>query len=552
MTGLIEILSVSDFRSQGGATLGFLHVSEFRSRGLRGAALVALLACATPLLARAAEPVPDQQWSRWMPSRYTGSESKASLPVPPRWWAEFGNSELDQLIAIALANNSDLQAAAARIAQAEARGRVSRAGQSPSIDAIMRAERRAPEFGIGTAPTREDYRSRRIYQAGLRVAYEVDLWGKGSYQKEAALARVKASSFARDALSLSLVSEVANTYFKVLLLRDQLLLAQTDVETAKKISAAVDRRFELGDLSLFEREQQAMVVMDAQARLYEKQQDLAAAEGDLAFLIGRPLGLLEISGQSLADLQIPDIDPGLPAALICRRPDIREVEAELEGARADISLARKGLIPTFSLTGEGGYGTSNLSDALAPQSLFTNIVGQLVQSIFDGGRKRGEIAFGKAVEQELVERYRTAILNGLRDVEEALSGVRFTQARLASLDESSNRADRLVALSLRVFERGGLDYSNLLESQRLQFRTRTQAAEARYDRLRAAVDLYKSLGGGLKFKNDTCFSGIITTAADAAQGQTPDAPDAGAAAKPLDATQRQESPKAPRKKSSRW
>lgn len=503
------------------------------------APLLALGASASPALAQAKAELPEQQWSRWVPAQYARSNSATALPVPPRWWTEFGNAELDELIAITLANNGDLQAAIARVAQSEARGRVSRAGQSPTIDAIMRAERRAPEFGIGTAPTRADYRSRKIYQAGLRVAYEVDLWGRGSYQTASALAQVRASTFARDALALSLIADVSTAYFEVLMLRDHVALALADVETAKKIQSSVERRVALGDLSLFEQEQQAMLVMDAQARLYEKQQSLARAEGDLAFLTGRPVNMLQVQARSLADLKIPNVEPGLPAALICRRPDIRQVEAELAGARANVGLARKSLMPSFNLTAEGGYGTSNLTNALAPQSIFTSLVGQFVQSVFDGGRRRGEIAAGKAFEQELLERYRSSILRGLRDVEEALSGVQFTQERLLALDESSSRADRLVTLSLRVFERGALDYGGLLESQRLQLRTRTQAVEARYDRLRAAVDLYKSLGGGMTFKNDSCVAPEM--------GHNRDAEPA-----PTGALAPQKSPEQPRKKLKRW
>lgn len=461
---------------------------------------------------------PEKAWSRWIPQSYANSaeaanSSEAGSQAPQRrWWIEFQNPELDELQAIAAANNADLKVAVARVAQAEARARISNAGQSPTIDALVRAERRAPEFGIGTAPTRGDYRSRKIYQAGLRVGYEVDLWGKGSYQEASALAQIRASTFAREAFGLSLAADVATTYFEVLSLRQRVALAETDLDTARKIGLTINRRVARGDLSLFEQEQQEIAITDAEARVYELQQQQDRAEGDLAYLVGRPRGMLQISGASLDDIAIPVIQPGLPSTMICRRPDVRQAEAELAGARADIGLARKSLMPTFSLTAEGGYGTSNLGKALAPQSIFTDIVGQLVQSIFDGGRRKGEIARNKAMAEEMLERYRSGILRALRDVEEALSGTRLTGERLMALDGSASRAERLVTLSARVFDRGAIDYGSLLESQRLHFRTRQQAVEARYDRLRAAVDLYKALGGGLTYRGDTCESDSAATA----------------------------------------
>lgn len=472
------------------------------------------------------------QWQRWMPNSYYNQVSVNGLRVSQRWWSEFGNPELDELVAIALANNTDLKAAIARIAQAEARARITDAGRSPTLDAIVRAERRAPEFGVGTAPTRDDYRSRKIYQAGLRAAYEVDLWGKGAYQEASASAQVRASTFAREALVLSLISDVATRYFETLALREQLVVVRDDVATARLIKDAVRRRVERGDLSLFDLEQQEIAIGDAVSRTFQLEQDLARAESDLAYLLGRPRSLLTLTGQSLQAITIPTISPGLPGALVCRRPDVRQAEAELAAARANIGVARKSLLPSFSLTAEGGLGSSNLSSALAPQSIFTDLIGQLVQSVFDGGRRQAEIAQGKAVEQELLQRYQTRILGSLRDVEEALAGVRFTDERLTVLTGSAERADRLLKLSMRVFDRGALDYGALLDSQRFQYRMRLQVIDARYDRLRAAVDLYKSLGGGLTYKNDPCAAAVIAGGAARQGAPAVELPPVGAASKP--------------------
>jgi len=470
-----------------------------------------------PLQAVSAQQVPGDndvsaQWRRWMPESYATQLVGAGLPVPQRWWTEFRNPELDELVAIALANNTDLKAAVARLTQAEARSRIAKAGQSPTIDALVRAERRAPEFGVGTAPVREDFRSRKIYQAGLRTVYEVDLWGKGSYQQAAALSQIEASIFAREALALSLVADVTTGYFEILALRERIDIARQDVARAKDIENAVRRRFERGDLSLFELEQQAIATNESAARQSELEQELGRAESGLAFLIGRPRGLLELNGDSLKGVTVPLIAPGIPSALVCRRPDVRQAEAELAGARANVGIARKALLPSFSLTAEGGLGSSNLSAALAPQSIFTDLVGQLLQSVFDGGRRKGQIAESKAFEQELLQRYQSRILGALRDVDEALSGVRFTSERLGSLEGSAARAARMFTLSQRVFDRGAIDYESLLDSQRLEYRLQLQAIDARYDHLRATVDLYKALGGGVNNGNDACVSSLAASA----------------------------------------
>ena len=492
-------MSVSSGLPRLRAKSNFIAIKNLYKIGVIGA-------CLWPLAVSAAEPESGENWQRWMPQSYVRAAKDTNLAVPPsqRWWSEFDSPELDELVSIALAGNNQLNAAAARVVQAEQRLRAANGGRLPTIDAIARAELRAPEFGIGTAPTREDFKSRQIYQAGLRVAYEVDLWGRGALRKEAALQQLKANKFAREALSQTLISEVATSYFRVLALRERVGLAERNFETAQKIDQSLARRAERGDLSIIDSEQQALTTAETGAQLYQLREQLSVAEGNLAFLTGRPLNMLSITGSSLAEVRVPSVEPGLPSALMCRRPDIRRAEADLLTARADLGAARKGLLPSITLTAEGGYGTSNLSRALSPQSLFTDLVGQFVQSVFDGGQRKAAIGEQMARQKELLENYRGTILAALRDTEEALAGVQLTQSRWSLFETAAARSTKLVSMTQRVFDRGALDYTSLLESQRTQFRTADLAISARFDRLRASVDLYKALGGGVGQKDDNC------------------------------------------------
>ena len=440
-----------------------------------------------------------QSWNNENPEDVRG------LPSPPRWWTEYNNAELNELVQIALVNNYDLRAAVARVAQAEARANIANSGRLPTVDAVLRAEVRAPEFGIGTAPTRADYNTREIYQAGLRVAYEVDLWGKGSYQRKSALRQVEASVWAKEALAQTLIADVTTTYFTVLALRERVKLADANLDSATAVEKAVTRRVERGDASIFDQEQQGLVTADTNQRAYELRRQLASNEAQLAFLLGRPVSMLDLRGTTLSDVHVPNVNPGLPAKLLCRRPDIRRAEMQLMSARADVSVARRSLLPAISLTAEGGYGTSNLKTALSPQSLFTDVVGQIVQSVFDGGRRKADIAEKKGRERELLESYQQTILTALRDTEEALSGTRLTNARNRIMSEAAARALNLVNLSKRVYERGAINYTDLLESQRTYYRTSDMAVSARLDYLNATVDLYKAIGGGQSADKDICL-----------------------------------------------
>ena len=272
-------------------------------------AVLAVFVSSSPALAA---PEPSDDWGRWVPLSFARDGGANNLSVAPsqKWWTEYESPELDELVSIALANNNQLNAAVARITQAEARLRAANGGRAPTIDAIARATYRAPEFGVGTAPTRSDYSSRQIYQAGLRVSYEVDLWGRGSYRQTAAVQQLKSSRFAREALAQTLVSDVVTAYFTVLALREREGLAKQNYETAQQIERVIERRAERGDLSIIDREQQSLTTAESGAQLFQLREQLAAAEGNLAFLLGRPLSMLQVAAPALLDVRIPEIAAG--------------------------------------------------------------------------------------------------------------------------------------------------------------------------------------------------------------------------------------------------
>jgi outer membrane protein TolC len=224
---------------------------------------------------------------------------------------------------------------------------------------------------------------------------------------------------------------------------------------------------------------------------------------------------LKIKGKSLKDIKVPAVEPGLPSDLLCRRPDIRRAEAALEASQADLYSARANLLPSFALTGAGGYGSFLLSTLTMPQSLFYNITSNLIQNVFDGGKRRAEIQVASAKNVELLEAYANAVLGSLRDVEDGLAGVNLTAKQYDALNVSRNRAQLLATMSAKVVERGGMDYVQLYEIQRTVLSAEDSAIGARNDQLAASVSLFKAIGGGTKLQNDPCVGGGKLPAADA-------------------------------------
>jgi len=197
----------------------------------------------------------------------------------------------------------------------------------------------------------------------------------------------------------------------------------------------------------------------------------------------------------------------LPSDLLCRRPDIRRAEATLEAAQADLYAARANLLPSFALSAQGGIGSFLLSTITAPQSLFYSLTTSLLQTVFDGGRKRAEVDVASARNLEILEAYANTVLSALRDVEDALAGVALTGSRFQSLDESRTLARKLAQMSATVVAKGGMDFVQLFQIQGTVLSAEDAAVTARFNQLVASVDLFKAVGGGLILQEDPCFGG---------------------------------------------
>jgi len=294
------------------------------------------------------------------PAGQTGQatvEEANQLPRPTQtWWLEFGNEELAELVETAIANNYDLRVAVARIEQAERQAMIAGSARFPTLDFFAGAQAEGPAGGVGTAASRRAFQNRNTFQFGFRASYEVDLWGKIGYQAESALALARASVFNRQAVALTLTSEVTNAYIEILSLSERIAISDQNLEIARDVANALSSRVEQGDSSVLELQRQQVtiaLIQNAQASLVLQRERLI---NRLAVLLGKPPRSVKIEGKSLKDIKIPQVAPGLPSELLCRRPDIRRAEAQLIAASADMNAARANLLPSVTLTGEYGHG----------------------------------------------------------------------------------------------------------------------------------------------------------------------------------------------------
>jgi NodT family efflux transporter outer membrane factor (OMF) lipoprotein len=261
----------------------------------------------------------------------------------------------------------------------------------------------------------------------------------------------------------------------------------------------IEARYNAGAASAVELATQRATVANTELALPDLRQQEAAELGALALLSGHDPERFTVTGQPLSELKEPQVSAGLPSQLLTRRPDLLAAEASLVAAHADLRAAQAALFPTITLTGSGGLQNPAVQAAVTTLegtgSALTLGAG-IVQTIFDGGRRRAVRAEAAAREQELLANYRSAIRNALLDVETALSAIQHLEQQRAAQAESLAQSTRALEGAELRYRAGSGDYLTMLEAQRLLYAARDQASAYRLARLQALVNLGKALGGG--------------------------------------------------------
>ncbi len=421
----------------------------------------------------------------------------AQSAVQNEWWKLFGDATLDDLIERSQRNNSDLQAALARLEEAEAAMREVGAALLPEIDADAAASRShastetATPMPPGTPVLRD---ARRI---ALTTSFEIDLWGKLRRASQAARAQALASRHARATLSLSLNGLIAANYLALRGYDAQLALLQDSRESRLQTLKIVRIRRDAGLTSALEVQQAEGQLAGLDAQIAGLRQQRANTEHLLALLCGT--AELKIAAGDLKALPTPPSPPaGLPSSLLEARPDIRQAEEELVAANAKIGVAKAAYYPTLSLTGSLGSESKALADLFSAGANTWSLGLGLVVPVFDAGRTTARVEQAEARQKQLLANYRKAVQTAFKEVNDALVGLRqssaIEQAQTARRD-TSQQSLHLTELREAAGYSGQLE---VLEARRTSNDAELAQVNARQARLTAAVELFKALGGGWK------------------------------------------------------
>jgi NodT family efflux transporter outer membrane factor (OMF) lipoprotein len=423
-----------------------------------------------------------------MPAGWSRAAGNAAQIAPDvDWWRHFGSAELTRLVREGQENNYEIAAAMSRVRQAQVQALIAGAPLLPQVDFSGSVSRDIP-FSSGVGAT---------WSSGmLEVGYEVDFWGKNRAGLAAAEASYRANVYDRETVGLTVTSGIVSTYLQVLSLRDRLDIVRKNVANAERVLALVQAQSRAGAASPLDLARQRSALAGQRAALPDLQQQERAAQITLAILLGRQPQEFTVKQTGLGGIQMPDIAPGLPSELLTRRPDIRRAEARLAEANANVAVARAALFPSIRLTGSTGAQSSALLSMFDGPNLLANIGMSLTAPIFDGGRLANQRELAIAQKQELVQVYRSNVINALSEVEKTLGQIESLEQRYRLKRTEVEQARVAFDLSEIRYRIGAEDLMTVLDTQRSLSDAETALGQIKLERLQATVSLYKALGGG--------------------------------------------------------
>ncbi len=426
------------------------------------------------------------------------AESIANAP----WWQVFEDPQLQELVRVALAENKDLKIAAERVEEARARYGFAKADFWPKVDLNGTAGRLKFSEGSlvhtpdGDAAGASGDTERPIYAVSADVSWELDFLGRIRRTSEAQQAAYLGTEQARRATVLALVADVARVYFELRDADRRLEVARRTIESRREYVQLARDRFEGGITAEIDFRQAEAELRRVEVVVFDLELLVAVKENELAVLLGRNPGPVT-RGRPVEEQKLPGVvPPGLPSAILDRRPDVRAAEQSLAAATANIGAAKALLYPRIALTGSYGFASTDLDTLFDAPSKSWNIVGNLLQPIFNAGKNRRRVEVTESQQRQALYAYENTVLQAFRETEDALMAYRKTGEQATAQADRVGAERKVLELAELRYRGGVAAYLEVLDAQRSLFDAELQQSQTIGSHLVSLVRLYKALGGG--------------------------------------------------------
>jgi multidrug efflux system outer membrane protein len=408
-----------------------------------------------------------------------------------KWWEVFQDKQLQDLIHTALQQNYDVRIAATRILQAQAQLGITRADQLPTINggaqAVDQRSPRGKQFRQFETSANE---------VDLSLAWELDFWGKYRRATEAARANLLATEWAREAVISTLVSDVATAYFQLRELDLELEISRRTLVSRQDSLRLTQTLANGGATSMLDVRQAEQLVSTAAETVPDLERRIEQQENFLSTLLGNNPGPVTRGAKLTEQPHAPEVPAGLPSSLLERRPDIRQAEAQLIAANAQIGVAKAAYFPQIDLTASGGYQSSALTSLFTGPAGLWSFGGSLAQPIFSGGRIRSGVKFAEARQQEALLTYQYTIQQAFRGVSDALVEYHKDREFREYQQQLTLSAQGAAQLSEMRYRGGAASYLEVLTNETNYFSAELGLAQAQLNEVAALVRIYRNLGGG--------------------------------------------------------
>ncbi len=426
-----------------------------------------------------------------VPHRYlfAGDFAEDSLRLPLRWWELFGDSTLNVLVTNALASNRDLDVALARIDEARAQLRITRATYLPSFELSASAQ--------GSYNRTE--KIVQTYAVEPTISWEIPLFGQLRHASVEARAALAAQVWNYRGVELALVAEVATAYFTLLQYERDLLIARRTYLLRSESAALIDSMYRYGMSSGIEREQALSLVYTAEADIPRYRSAIEQTMLSLNVLLGEtprmeePLG---VGVELLTDRQPDQLVLGVPADLLQRRPDIMQAYYALQEAAAAAGVARSVRFPSITLTARGGIGANSVKGLTSSNPAIWSALGSIVAPIFNFSALRSAERQAVARYNQAALTYEQTVLSAFSEVEEALTMIEANRHQVDRYDALVDSYRQIVTMAHALYRNGMVNYLDVIDAERTLYTAQMQLVNLMAQQYINYVSLCKALGGG--------------------------------------------------------
>jgi len=414
------------------------------------------------------------------------------LPRGP-WWEVFGDVQLNALVAQVEVSNFNVRIAEAQYRQARALGDVARAAFLPSVGTNA-SSTRSGSGGAGGPGSNTNSTSQ--IRLAANVGWEIDVWGRLARTSEARQAGIEASAADLAAARLSAQALLVRNYFQLRQVDAQKQLLDSTLEAYKRSLELTTNRYNAGVVARLDVIQAEALLRSTQVQAIDLGVLRARLEHAIAVSIGRPPAAVKIAFAPLTPIvpAVPAI--GLPSELLERRPDIASAERRMAAANASIGVAQAASFPTLSLSAGAGFAASTLGSLLSLPNTFWSFGPALAMNLFDGGTRKAQTAQAEASYDATVASYRQTILNGFREVEDALAALRILEEEAQVQEEALKASRHALSLVNNQYKAGTVSFLNVISAQAATLSNERNALGILGDRVQATVQLITALGDG--------------------------------------------------------